>query len=197
MNAFEALNAYYSSYNEDERFDKRHNSVEFLTTMDYIRRYLTPGDRILEIGAGSGRYSHALARTGHRVDAVELIPRNIGLFRERTEPGEDVSIRQGTATDLSCFEDGTFDLTLLLGPMYHLFTEEEQRAALSEAARVTKPGGLVFRLLLHERGDGDLLRLRAAQHPPLSREREDRSGVVPVPFRSGGSVRVVEAGPDF
>ena len=93
MNAFEALNAYYSSYNEDERFDKRHNSVEFLTTMDYIRRYLTPGDRILEIGAGSGRYSHALARTGHRVDAVELIPRNIGLFRERTEPGEDVSIR--------------------------------------------------------------------------------------------------------
>ncbi len=144
MNAYEALNAYYSSYNEDERFDKRHNSVEFLTTMDYIRRYLTPGDRILEIGAGSGRYSHALARMGHRVDAVELIPRNIGLFRERTEPGEDVSIHQGSAVDLSCFGDGTFDLTLLLGPMYHLFTEEEQRAALSEAVRVTKPGGLLF-----------------------------------------------------
>ena len=144
MNAFEALNAYYSAYNEDERFDRRHNSVEFLTTMDYIRRYLSPGDRILEVGAGSGRYSHALARMGHRVDAVELIPRNIELFRERTEPGEDVSIRQGTATDLSCFGDGTFDRTLLLGPMYHLFTEAEQWAALSEAVRVTKPGGLVY-----------------------------------------------------
>ena len=144
MNAYEALNAYYSAYNEDERFDRRHNSVEFLTTMDYIRRYLSPGDRVLEVGAGSGRYSHALARTGHRVEAVELIPRNIELFRERTEPGEDISIRQGTATDLSCFGDGMFGMTLLLGPMYHLFTEEEQRSALSEAVRVTKPGGLIF-----------------------------------------------------
>ena len=144
MDAYEALNAYYGAYNEDERFDKRHNSVEFLTTMDYIRRYLCPGDRILEVGAGSGRYSHALARTGHRVEAVELIPRNIELFRERTEPGEDISIRQGTATDLSCFGEGTFDMTLLLGPMYHLFTEEEQKKALEEAVRVTKTGGLVY-----------------------------------------------------
>ena len=144
MNAFEALNAYYNDHNEDERFSSRHNSVEYITTMDYIRRYLSPGSRILEIGAGSGRYSHALARMGHRVDAVELIPRNVDLFREKTEPGEDISIRQGTATDLGCFEDGSFDMTLLLGPMYHLFTEEEQKKALGEAVRVTTPGGLVF-----------------------------------------------------
>ena len=144
MNAYDALNAYYTSRNEDERFDARHNSVEYLTTMDYILRYLRQGDRILEIGAGSGRYSHALARLGHRVDAVELIPRNIELFREKTEPGEDVSIREGTATDLSCFGDGTIDMTLLLGPMYHLFTEAEQKKALSEAVRVTRPGGLVY-----------------------------------------------------
>ena len=142
--AYEALNAYYSDYNEDARFDKRHNSVEYLTTLDYIGRYLASGDRICEIGAGSGRYSHALARRGHRVDAVELIPRNIALFREKQEPGEDAEIFEGTATDLSRFDDGTFDMTLLLGPMYHLFTEEEQRKALSEAVRITKPGGTVF-----------------------------------------------------
>ena len=141
---YEALRAFYESHNEDERFDSRHNSVEYLTTLDYIGRYLRPGDRICEIGAGSGRYSHALARRGHRVDAVELIPHNIDLFRQRTEPGEDVSIREGTATDLSLFRDGTFDVTLLLGPMYHLFTEEEQQRALSEAVRITKPGGYVY-----------------------------------------------------
>ena len=142
--AYEALSAYYESHNEDARFDARHNSVEFLTTLDYIGRYLRPGDRICEIGAGSGRYSHTLARRGYSVDAVELIPRNIELFRARTEPGEDVTIREGTATDLSCFRDGTFNVTLLLGPMYHLFTEEEQRRALWEAVRITKPGGLLY-----------------------------------------------------
>ena len=71
MNAFEALNAYYNSHNEEERFDSRHNSVEFLTTLDYIGKYLRPGDRILEIGAGSGRYTHFFARQGYPVDAVD------------------------------------------------------------------------------------------------------------------------------
>ena len=58
---------FYSRYEEDERFASKHGSVEFLTTMRYIQRYLKPGSRVLEIGAGTGRYSHALARQGHGV----------------------------------------------------------------------------------------------------------------------------------
>ena len=42
------------------------------------------------------------------------------------------------------FDDNTYDITLLLGPMYHLFTEKEKLQALSEAIRVTKKGGIVF-----------------------------------------------------
>ena len=179
MNAFEALNAYYNAYNEQERFDSRHNSVEFLTTLDYIGRYRQPGDRVLEIGAGSGRYSHALARQGHRVDAVELIPRNIDLFREHTEPGEDVTIRQGSATDLSFFEDATFDMTLLLGPMYHLFTEEEQKMALSEAVRVTKPGGVIY--AAYTLNEGTVVRYGFAQHH--IRDCVDRHMIDPVTFQ--------------
>jgi SAM-dependent methyltransferase len=59
-------------------------------------------------------------------------------------PGENVIIRQGNAKNLSVFEDNTFEITLLLGPMYHLFSKDEQLQALSEAIRVTKPGGVVF-----------------------------------------------------
>ena len=44
---------------------------------------------------------------------------------------------------LNGFSD-TFDVTLLLGPMYHLFTVPEQKQALSEAVRVTKSGGMIF-----------------------------------------------------
>ena len=144
MNVKEILNSYYSNYDEDGRLLSRHGQVEFLTTMRYIRRYLREGARVLEIGAGTGRYSHAIARMGHPVDAVELIEHNVELFRRNTRPGERVSITQGDATRLDGIADETYDVTLLLGPMYHLFDNELRIAALSEAVRVTKRGGVVF-----------------------------------------------------
>lgn len=138
------LTDFYSAYDEDGRLASRHGSVEFLTTMRYIERYLRPGGRVLEIGAATGRYSHALARQGYAVDAVELVERNIEVFRQNTRPGEAVTITQGNALDLSAFPDGAYDLTLLLGPLYHLYTAADKRRALGEALRVTKPGGVVF-----------------------------------------------------
>lgn len=77
MNTFDALKQFYENYDEDSRLTSRHGSVEYLTTMRYIEKYLRPGMRILEIGAGTGRYSHALAQQGYRVDAVELLAHNI------------------------------------------------------------------------------------------------------------------------
>lgn len=144
METFRMLTEFYSAYDEDSRLRSRHGMVEFLTTMRYIEKYLRPGMRILEIGAATGRYSHALALQGYPVDAVELVEHNIEIFQQKTQPGENVTIRQGNAKDLHFFKDDTYDITLLLGPMYHLFTVEEQRRALSEAIRVTKKGGVVF-----------------------------------------------------
>lgn len=81
--------------------------VEYLTTMKYIEAYLRPNVRILEIGAATGRYSHALAQRGYRVDAVELLEHNIELFQKNTVAGEPVTITQGNALDLSAFESNT------------------------------------------------------------------------------------------
>ena len=144
METLKALTDFYSNYDEEGRLLSRHGQVEYITTMRYIEKYLRPGMRVLEIGAATGRYSHTLARMGYRVDAVELVQHNIDIFNALTQPGEDVTIRQGNAKDLSCFGDDTFDMVLLLGPMYHLFTVEEQLQALAEAIRVTKAGGIVM-----------------------------------------------------
>lgn len=144
MDTFESLTKFYSNYDEEGRLLSKHGQVEYLTTMLYIEKYLRPGMRVLEIGAATGRYSHTLARQGYRVDAVELIQHNIDIFNTLTQPGENITIRQGNAMDLGCFEDETFDMTLLLGPMYHLHTEEDQLKALSEAIRVTRKGGIVM-----------------------------------------------------
>ena len=144
MEILNALTEFYSNYDEEGRLLSKHGSVEYLTTMRYIGMYLKPGMRILEIGAATGRYSHALARIGYRVDAVELVQHNIDLFKANTKPGEDITITQGNAKDLHFLRDNSYDLVLLLGPMYHLFTVEEQKQALSEALRVTKPGGILM-----------------------------------------------------
>ncbi len=144
MDTKEYLTNYYENYDEDSRLVSKHGMIEYITTMKYIDKYLKSGMRILEIGAGTGRYSHALAQKGYQVDAVELIEHNIEVFRQKTAEGESVTITQGNAMDLSDFESNTYDITLLLGPMYHLFTKEDKLKALSEAVRVTKKGGIVF-----------------------------------------------------
>lgn len=139
------LEAFYTgSCDEEARLLSKHGSVEFITTMHYLQKYLFPGARVLEVGAGTGRYSHTIARMGYPVEAVELLSCHIQTFRNKTRPGEPVSIRQGDARDLSFYPDGKFDFTLLLGPMYHLYTPQEQKKALSEAVRVTKPGGILL-----------------------------------------------------
>ena len=106
METLKALTDFYSNYDEEGRLLSKHGQVEYLTTMRYIDKYLQPGMRILEIGAATGRYSHALARRGYQVDAVELIQHNIDIFNTLTQTGENVTIRQGNAKDLSFFEIG-------------------------------------------------------------------------------------------
>ncbi len=144
MNAYEFLNEYYSSYDEDGRLRSKHGMIEFITTVNYVEKYLKPGMKILEVGAGTGRYSHYFAGKGYSVDAVELIPANIEKFKANTAPDEDVRIYEGNAVKLDFLPDGEYDIVLLLGPMYHLFTVEDQFAAYSEAMRVAKVGGVVF-----------------------------------------------------
>lgn len=90
---------FYNNYDENSRLEPKHGTVEFLTTMRYIEKYLKPGNRVLEIGAGTGRYSHALARQGYTVDAVELIEHNIEVFRKNTLADENISVIQGNALD--------------------------------------------------------------------------------------------------
>lgn len=135
---------YCNNYDEENRLLSRYGMVEFATTMNYIEKYLTPNAKIIEIGAGTGRYSHTLAQKGYTVDAVELVEHNIEIFKQNTTANEKIAITQGTATDLSGFNNDCYDITLLLGPMYHLFNYEEQIKALSEAVRVTKQGGIIF-----------------------------------------------------
>ena len=137
------LKTYYNHYEEENRFKKsNHNRLEFITTTKYIEKYLKKKDKILEVGAGTGAYSLYYAKQGYDVTAVELVEENIEKLKQGITEEMDIKVHQGNAVNLSMFADETFDITLVLGPMYHLFTKEEQEKAISEAIRVTKKGGL-------------------------------------------------------
>lgn len=144
METIEFLDQYYSNYDEDGRLLSKHGQVEYITTMKYIHKFLREGMRILEIGAGTGRYSIALAQEGYSVDSVELIEHNLSILKSKITASDKITARQGNALDLSAFEDEAFDITLLLGPMYHLYNNQDKITALKEAIRVTKKGGHIF-----------------------------------------------------
>lgn len=153
------LEEYYNKFNEEKRLNSRHGQVEYRVSMKYIHKYLEEASgriaagrgcgadevrgevKLLDIGAGTGRYSVALAQEGYDVTAVELVRYNLGVLKKKAS---SVKAMQGNALKLNKLADDSFDVTLLFGPMYHLYGFDDKRQALHEAKRVTKPGGVIL-----------------------------------------------------
>lgn len=144
-NEAEQVQKIYEVFDENRRLNRSKAArVEFLTTTRYIERYLKPGDRILDVGAGAGEYSLYFARKGYDVCALELAENNIKAFRAKLTPEDHIDVAQGNAMDLSRYADNSFDAVLLFGPLYHLHEEEDRQRCIAEAKRVCKSGGKIF-----------------------------------------------------
>ena len=141
----EIVSGFYHQFNEDGRLLRtRHGQLEYRTTMAFIHRFAAEGSKVLEIGAGTGRYSIALAKEGMDVTAVELLESNLAVLRENSRGIGNLRSFQADGTDLGLLADGAYDVTLVFGPMYHLYEPEDVDRAIDEAIRVTKPGGVLL-----------------------------------------------------
>ena len=132
---------YYNKFNEDKRLNTKHGQVEFKTAIHYIDKYIKENDKLLDVGAGTGKYSIYYSTKGYDVTAVELVKHNLKIIEKNNK---DIKCILGNAIDLNKLPDNTYDITLLFGPMYHLISYEDKLKALLEAKRVTKKNGYIF-----------------------------------------------------
>ena len=135
---------YADGREENRLFCSKANVTEFIVTMNYIRKYLRPGARVIDIGAGMGAYSKTLAEEGYAVDALDLHPVNVARMRSVFEKTANVHVFQADARDLGGFGENAYDLALLMGPIYHIHNTEERLYAVGEALRVVKSGAPIF-----------------------------------------------------
>jgi 2-polyprenyl-3-methyl-5-hydroxy-6-metoxy-1,4-benzoquinol methylase len=138
------VKALYRIFNEDNRLSSKASRVEFLTTVRQIEKYMKPGMRILDLGAGTGTYSLYLAGKGYDVTAVELVDDHVELIKRKRTEDMKLKVIQGNALDLSDFDDNYFDIILCFGPLYHLESMEDRLKCINGVKRVCSNNGFMF-----------------------------------------------------
>jgi ubiquinone/menaquinone biosynthesis C-methylase UbiE len=132
-------------HREWERLER--HRTEHAVTLRVFNEYLPqPPARVLDIGGGPGRYAIALAGQGYDVTVVDLSEKLLEYARRKAgEAGVELAgYVHADALDLSSFERESFDVVLLMGPLYHLIRPRERQKAVREAARVLTSEGLVL-----------------------------------------------------
>lgn len=137
---------YYEEYDEDKRLFKSNvNKLEFITTIEKLNSIIKSGDKIIELGAGTGNYSFYYNDKGHEVVALDIVPKHVEIIEQKIKEknSEKIKTYLGSAIDLSEFSDESFDVVLCLGPMYHLTSVEDQRSCIMESRRILKKDGVL------------------------------------------------------
>jgi SAM-dependent methyltransferase len=142
--------SFYDEYGESEwtRFEDGRTPAPSLDVhLDRLRRFVGAGDRVLEVGAGPGRFTIELARLGAQVSVSDLSPVQLELNRQRVaaESLEEQVVERELADvlDLSRWGDASFDATVCFGgPLSYVVDRADE--GIAELVRVTRPGGHVL-----------------------------------------------------
>jgi len=119
--------------------------LELTRTLELLERFLPPAPaRLIDVGGGPGAYAAIWARQGYDVHLYDLLDLHVQQARQAAEAQPESPFTAQVADALSIPEpDASADAVVLLGPLYHLTEQRQRAAALLEARRILKPGGVV------------------------------------------------------
>jgi len=140
-----AVQAYYDENAQREWERLSAHPFEFILTTWMMEKFIKPGDSVLDIGGGPGRYAIHFAKMGCPVTLVDLSPGNVALALEKA--GEaNVMLRAEAANclELDRLDLGLYDHVFLMGPLYHLTDGEDRAEAVRQALKYLKPGGVFY-----------------------------------------------------
>jgi ubiquinone/menaquinone biosynthesis C-methylase UbiE len=140
------ISDFYENYSEEERLHRRVGLLEKIRMKEIISRFLCTEDlNIADIGGGPGEYSIWLKKLGHKVSLIDLSPKHIEIAEKRSmrEGVELDYVATGNALDTKLQSD-TFDIVLILGPLYHLLSRDERILCIKEGHRILKTGGILL-----------------------------------------------------
>lgn len=136
----------YENYREEDRLTTNNaRRLEFITTTRVFDELINGNIKVLDCAAGTGEYAFYLADHGNEVTATDITPRHIEIIKKRLDTK---SYKMETAvldaTNMSCFQDESFDVVLNMGPFYHLIDETQRIKCFEESLRVLRNGGLII-----------------------------------------------------
>lgn len=137
-----SIDHFYTKSQEELRLSVGLGPLEFERNKILIQRYLTSSCKVADIGGGPGHYSEWLAGLGHEVTLVDPVKKHITQAKRRSGKNFFTCV-QGEAFHLP-LNDGSQDLIIMHGPLYHLQEEEQRIAALREAGRKLKKDGILL-----------------------------------------------------
>jgi S-adenosylmethionine-dependent methyltransferase len=156
------ISAYYNSDPGREHFRLERHQLEYELTWRYLDQYLPAHGSILEIGAGTGRYTLELAKRGYALTAVDFSESLLEECRKSVAAKgleSQVQFVSADARDLRDVTSRGFDAVLLMGPLYHLVEEADRKRALKEVFDRLREGGILFSSFISRFGImGDLVR---------------------------------------
>ena len=141
----DAVRDFYDNAPQTEWDRLERQPFEFELTTYMMDKYIRPGDSVLDIGGGPGRYSIHYAQKGCTVTLAELSPGNVALAKEKAkEAGVDFSAYAVNCLELDKLGLPQVDHVFLMGPLYHLQSEADRVKAVEAALRRLKPGGKLY-----------------------------------------------------